>query len=82
MGLTLQRTQEMKVMVVNGEKLNCKGRYDGVKIFFHSIEFTIDFFLLAIEGCDVVLDTQWLRTLGPIWWDFEKLVMSFNYKGD
>ncbi|KAG6647297.1 hypothetical protein CIPAW_07G069300 [Carya illinoinensis] len=46
MGLTLQHTQGMKVMVANGEKLDCKGRCDGIKIFFHGTEFTINFFYL------------------------------------
>lgn len=71
----------MKVMVANGEKLYCNGCCNGVRIFFHGIMFTIEFFFLAIEGCDAVLSTQWLGTLGPIWSDFTKLVMSFEYKG-
>jgi hypothetical protein len=40
--------------------------------------FTVDFFLLPLEGCDTVLMTQWLRELGPIWWDFAKLLMNFH----
>ena len=29
----------------------------------------------------MVLGTQWLRTLGLIWWDFERLQMNFSWKG-
>ena len=29
-------------------------------------------------GCDIVLDVEWLRTLGPITMDFQELYMSFK----
>lgn len=28
-------------------------------------------------GCNAVLGVQWLRTLGPVLWDFDKLYMKF-----
>lgn len=43
-------------------------------------QFSIDFLLLDLEGCDAVLGMQWLCTLGPIWWGFAKLLMSIQYK--
>ncbi|CAB4265105.1 unnamed protein product [Prunus armeniaca] len=36
---------------------------------------------LCKGGCDAVLGAQWLRTLGPIVWDFSKLQMTFNVGG-
>jgi hypothetical protein len=39
--------------------------------------FRTDLFILPLAGCDVVLGIQWLRTLGPILWDFTKLQMEF-----
>ena len=38
-------------------------------------------FTLTLGGCDVVLGTQWLRTLGPILWDFAELWMQFSPDG-
>ncbi|XP_026399151.1 uncharacterized protein LOC113295004 [Papaver somniferum] len=32
----------------------------------------------AMCGCDAVLGIQWMRTLGEIIWDFEKLTMQFS----
>lgn len=37
--------------------------------------------LIPLESCDVVLGIQWLKTLGPIKWDFTKLDMVFAIKG-
>ena len=36
---------------------------------------------LSLGDCDVVLGTQWLCTLGPIKWDFKKLVMECSLGG-
>ena len=41
----------------------------------------IDFYLLPLEGYEVVLGAQWLRTLEMIEWDFSKLLMRFQYGG-
>lgn len=39
--------------------------------------FVIDCHATPLDGFDLVLGVQWLRTLGPILWDFEHLTMSF-----
>ncbi|XP_030949790.1 uncharacterized protein LOC115973672 [Quercus lobata] len=36
---------------------------------------------VADGGCEVVLGTQWLSTLGEISWDFQLLTMKFMYLG-
>jgi len=33
-----------------------------------------------MDVCEVVMGTQWLRLLGPIWLDFAKLLMRFIWK--
>ena len=38
-------------------------------------------FALPLGGCDVVLGSQWLPTLGPILWDFSKIWMQFSVNG-
>ena len=40
-----------------------------------------DMFSLTLGGCDVVLGSQWLCTLGPILWDFAELWMQFSPDG-
>jgi len=43
--------------------------------------FRTDLFILPLAGCDAVLGIQWLRTLGPILWDFSDLKMEFTHGG-
>ncbi|WRX27539.1 hypothetical protein QQP08_020034 [Theobroma cacao] len=51
------RTQgKLEVAVANGDKLLSAGHCKGIA--------------MNIQGCDAVLGAQWLRTLGPILWDF------------
>ena len=49
-------------------------------VFVQGVEFCINFHVLALGGCDVVLGTQWLSTLGEIQWNFKLLTMCFWYK--
>jgi hypothetical protein len=75
---TFPRHQDdnLHVTVANGDRVPCPGVYRGV-LFFINEEFSADFFILPLAGYDVVLDTQWLASLGPILWDFGALTMSF-----
>lgn len=58
---------------------NCKsGAMQGSLYVTTRCPITVDLYPLPLEGCDAVLGAQWLRTLGPIVWDFSKLHMKFQ----
>nr|GFB42612.1 transposon Ty3-G Gag-Pol polyprotein [Tanacetum cinerariifolium] len=42
---------------------------------------SIDFFVLPVAACPIVLGVQWLKTLGPIEFDFNNLTMGFHIAG-
>lgn len=44
-------------------------------------DFCTDLNVLPLGGCDLVLRTQWLKTLGLIQWDFNLLTMAFHWQG-
>ena len=44
-------------------------------------EFLLDFFLLPIEGPNVVLGIQWLQSLGRISMDYSEMTMKFKWEG-
>lgn len=68
-------------MVANGDHISSTGYYKEVTLTLQDVSITTDFFLIALEGCDIVLGAQWLRTLGPILWDFSQLSMKFSLNG-
>ena len=39
--------------------------------------FTVDLFVLPIEGPNVVLEIQWLQRLGRVYHDYSALSMDF-----
>ncbi|PNX96205.1 Ty3/gypsy retrotransposon protein, partial [Trifolium pratense] len=67
------------VMVGNGSHLNCSGFCPNVPINIQNNLFHIPFYLLPIEGADVVLGMEWLRTLGPLTADFSIPKLSFQH---
>ena len=66
-------------MIADGGQIQCKGSCAEIPLAIGNYGYTSDMFALPLGGCDVVLGVQWLRTLGPILWDFEKLTMKFWY---
>ena len=68
-------------MIANGCILPCKGKCRNVRISIGDYKFYSNMFSMPLGRCDVILGTQWLRTLGPILWDFVELWMHFLVNG-
>ncbi|RVW92477.1 hypothetical protein CK203_042670 [Vitis vinifera] len=81
LGLTCNREERFNVKVACSERISCKGRCIGVQVRIQGVTLDINFYLLPLEGYEVVLGAQWLRTLGMTEWDFSKLLMRFQYGG-
>jgi hypothetical protein len=71
----------MRVMVANGDRVECSGVYSETVFVMKGERFVVDFHALQLAGYDVVLGMRWLVTLGPILWDFSSLRMAF-WHGD
>lgn len=63
--------------VADGGQLRVTGRVEKLNWNFQSHNFQAYFMVIALGNCDMVLGVQWYKTLGPITWDFDKLVMQF-----
>lgn len=72
---------KLKVMAANRVQLATQGICHSVSWKAQGHQFSIDFMVLLIKGCDVVLGIQWLLTLGSIFWNFASLTMQFEYVG-
>ncbi|MCI02609.1 hypothetical protein A2U01_0023642, partial [Trifolium medium] len=71
----------LKVMVGNGDVLECSTQCSGVTLVIQGHTFTADFFILPLGGAEVVLGVPWLVSLGPIMMDYTTLQMRFDYLG-
>jgi hypothetical protein len=74
-------SRPLKVMVGNGEVLECSTHCSNVTISLQGHDFTADFFLLPLSGAEVVLGVPWLVSLGPIMTDYTTMQMRFEYLG-
>ncbi|KAF7835948.1 putative polyprotein [Senna tora] len=52
-----------------------------VKLMVHGHLFVVDLFVIDLQGVDVVLGGRWMRTLGPIVMDYDKLTLDFLLNG-
>jgi hypothetical protein len=70
-----------EVVVANGERLSSRGKCSAIPVLLEGTSFILEFFLIDLRGYDAVLGAQWLKTLGPILWNFASLHMSFTWQG-
>ena len=68
-------------MIANGGTLPSKGKCHNVRISIGDYNLHSNMFVIPLGGCSMISGTQWLRTLGPILWDFAELWMHFLVNG-
>ena len=68
--LPISVEESFEVKIANGVLVQTKGACHAVQLKFQGQTFLMDLNVLPLGGCDVVLGTQWLYTLGLIQWDF------------
>lgn len=69
------------IVVANGRLCYTKGIAYNVSVNLQGYKFTSDVRLLSIVECDLVLEAEWLETLGYIGWHFKDKVMEFQING-
>lgn len=81
LALSATLTTTLRVMVGNGNTLKCDTQFLQVPVLIQDHTFTLDLFHLPLCGTDLVLGVQWLKLLGPITTDYQKLTMTFSHLG-
>ncbi|GKF14895.1 ty3-gypsy retrotransposon protein, partial [Tanacetum coccineum] len=66
LNLSRQPLEPFRVMVGNGQFIHCSEYCSDVTLQLQKTKFTIPFFVLPVEGADVVLGISWLGALGTI----------------
>ena len=67
-------------MIVNGRSMKC-GHCENVSLQIGDYHLKSHIFAIDMDGYDIVLGADWLRTLGPIFVDFKELTMQFDQEG-
>ena len=70
-----------EVLVANGERLWCDEIFLAVPLEIQGYRFETSMYPLQLQGSDAVLGMQWLRSLGRVIHDWEKLTMEFTVAG-
>lgn len=73
----LDTTHPFTVKITNGGSLTSTGCLAKVLFRIQNYATILDFYAIHLSGCDIVMGIQWLSTLGPVLWDFNKMVMQF-----
>lgn len=81
LGLSPCQTAPLWVMVGNGHTLDCHLLCEATMITILDITFCVDLHVLPLCGANLVLGVQWLKSLGPVLTDYNKLSMKFMREG-
>jgi hypothetical protein len=81
LGLDVVQRSGLTVKVANRERLQSYGICKNTVVEIQGETFTMDCYTLPLEGFDVMLGVHWLKSLGPIAWDFTTLSMAFLRQG-
>ncbi|XP_074306372.1 uncharacterized protein LOC141641616 [Silene latifolia] len=81
LGCKIEETHPKAVKVADGNQIIINQICKGFSWKLQNTTFTSDLMVLPLGCCDIVLGVQWLSSLGPIIWDFQKLTMEFHLHG-
>ncbi|CAJ2678818.1 unnamed protein product [Trifolium pratense] len=81
LGCKLEVISPLSVTGGGGHKLEAAYICRGFQWQLQQAKFNADVIVLPLVCCDLILGIQWLKSLGPILWDFEKLQMEFHTQG-
>ncbi|GAU25735.1 hypothetical protein TSUD_216660 [Trifolium subterraneum] len=81
LGCKLEAIPPLSVIGGGGHQLEAAFVCKGFKWQLQQVLFTADVIVLPLGCCDLILGIQWLKSLGPILWDFDKLQMEFTTHG-
>ncbi|PRQ25670.1 putative succinate dehydrogenase (quinone) [Rosa chinensis] len=70
----------LNVILASGAKMKTQGEAT-IDLQLQQFQFTDEFYILPVTGCEIVLGAGWLRSLGDILWNFDTMRMRFTVNG-
>jgi hypothetical protein len=80
-GIIFTGHDDLRVAVTNGDWLTSPGCCRAMAFWVDDEAFNIDCYSLALGSFEMVLEVQWLESLGSILWDFSCRTMVFIRNG-
>jgi len=80
-GLKVLKHKPIEVNITDGSRLWSEGSCSDIKLMIQGDQFVTRSYIIQLGGYDMVLGIQWLKSLGPIFWDFSSLKMEFQKEG-
>ena len=71
-------TTPLSVTVANGSKMYSHNQCKGFRWLMQGQEFQVDLRVLELGGCDIVLGVDWMRTVSPLTFNFNKLEVTMD----
>ncbi|XP_004301871.1 PREDICTED: uncharacterized protein LOC101305766 [Fragaria vesca subsp. vesca] len=72
----IREIKPLKIRLASGAIMQTRGQVT-TELQLGKYVFSGEFYVLPVSGCEVVLGSAWLKTLGDITWNFETMVMKF-----
>ncbi|KAJ1376277.1 Retrotransposon gag domain, partial [Sesbania bispinosa] len=79
--LAIEPAPMFKVMVGNGNYMTAEGMIKELKIQAQGAQFELPVFLLPIQGADLILGANWLKTIGSHIADYDSLQLKLLHEG-
>ena len=77
----LTHTTPLSVTVANGHKMFSHCKCLDFTWMMQEYEFKVDLRVLELGGYDIVLGVDWMRTISPLTFDFNKLEVTAEMGG-
>lgn len=81
LNLPIESITPFSVLVGSGERLPCSGIARAVTVVIQGHSILVDFYVLPLQGWDMVLGVSWLATLGPVLTDYSTSIFEFQLQG-
>ena len=81
-GFALKPIAPFHISVGNGNKLTSQWRCSAVNLAIQGYPFTLDLYVLPMEGPDIMLSVQWLLDFGEVRQNYKTQTLIFDRNGE
>ncbi|XP_073149101.1 uncharacterized protein [Henckelia pumila] len=81
LGLEVNMGVHFAVCLGDGGRITCQGVCKKLCVELDQCDVTIEGYLFDLGGIDLILGVDWLRTLGDIMLNWQKMQMQFSWEG-